>query len=114
MQIAVAAWLRTGKGACTTARKGEGMTQFASQTSVSSDRSRAEIESTLRRYGADSFAYVSERKRAIVAFQAQGRRVKFELPIPDPDSEEFTHTPARGTRRSALQAHDAWELLGGP
>ena len=85
------------------------MTRFASQTSVSNDRSRAEIKRTLRRYGADTFGYVSEPQRAIVAFQAWGRRVKFELPMPDPDSKEFTHTPARSTRRSALQAHDAWE-----
>ncbi len=85
------------------------MSRYANQTTVSSEKSRAEIETTLRRYGADSFAYVSERTRAIVAFQAAGRRVKFTLPMPDPNSEEFTHTPARGTLRSPQQAHEAWE-----
>ena len=52
------------------------MSRYANQTTVSSEKSRAEIETTLRRYGADSFAYVSERTRAIVAFQAAGRRVR--------------------------------------
>lgn len=85
------------------------MSRYASQTTVSSEKSRAEIESTLRRYGADSFAYVSERTRAIIAFQAYGRRVKFELPMPDPLADEFTRTPARRTRRSPEQQREAWE-----
>ena len=85
------------------------MTKFAKETTVSSDRSRAEIETILRRYGATSFAYVSERDRAIVAFQANGRRVKFTLPMPDARDRAFTHTVARGSLRSPEQAHQAWE-----
>ena len=85
------------------------MTKFAKETTVSSERSRAEIETILRRYGATSFAYVSERDRAIVAFQANGRRVKFTLPMPDARERAFTHTVARGSLRSTDQAHQAWE-----
>jgi 2-succinyl-5-enolpyruvyl-6-hydroxy-3-cyclohexene-1-carboxylate synthase len=85
------------------------MSFYASQTTVSSEKSRAEIEATLRRYGADSFAYVSERTRAIVAFQACGGRVKFELPMPDPLADDFSRTPARRTRRSPQQQRAAWE-----
>lgn len=85
------------------------MSKFATQTTVSSERSRAEIESILRRYGATSFAYVSEPERAIIAFQANGRRVKFTLPMPDPTSRAFTHTQGRHSPRSAQQAHQAWE-----
>jgi hypothetical protein len=33
------------------------MSRYASETSVSQDRSRAEIERTLQRYGADMFSY---------------------------------------------------------
>jgi hypothetical protein len=33
------------------------VSKFAENTSVSAERSRAEIEKTLRRYGADQFMY---------------------------------------------------------
>ena len=59
------------------------MSKYAADTSVSSERSRAEIEATLRRYGADSFGYLSSKDRATIAFQAQGRRVRFEQIMPD-------------------------------
>lgn len=85
------------------------MTRYAEQTSVSSDRSRAEIEQTLRRYGAQSFAYGWEADRAVVMFRAHDRHVRFMLPMPDPQAREFTHTPTRGTPRTAAQAYEAWE-----
>lgn len=85
------------------------MPKFAADTSVSSERSRAEIESTLRRYGADSFGYMSNRDTAVIGFQAHGRRIKFELPMPDPKAREFTHTPGRNIERSPAQADAAWE-----
>lgn len=83
--------------------------KYAADTSVSSDRSRAEIETTLRRYGATSFMYGTSTDRAVVAFEANGRRIKFELPMPDPKAREFTHTDARRTARSPAQAMAAWE-----
>lgn len=85
------------------------MPQYAADTSVSSERSRAEIEATLRRYGADSFGYMTNRESAIIGFQANGRRIKFELPMPDPKAREFTHTKERGIARSPSQADAAWE-----
>lgn len=85
------------------------MTKYAADTSVSSDRSRAEIENTLRRYGADRFAYMSERTRAVIGFEANNRRIRFDVPLPDPKAREFTHTPARGTLRTPAQQHEAWE-----
>lgn len=85
------------------------MTRYAADTSVSSDRSRAEIENTLRRYGADRFAYMSARDHAVIGFEANGRRIRFELPMPDPASREFTHTPEKRMRRSTGQAEAAWE-----
>lgn len=70
------------------------MPTYASQTSVTSDKSRAEIERTLARYGASSFMYGWDQLRAIVAFEMHGRRLKFVLPMPERDGREFTHTPA--------------------
>jgi len=85
------------------------VTRYAADTSVSSERSRAEIESTLRRYKADAFGYLSERDSATIMFRMGGRHIKFILPMPDPASKEFTHTPARGERRTAAAAEAAWE-----
>lgn len=80
---------------------------YAADTQVSSDRSRAEIERTLQRFGADAFMYGWEAERAMVQFRAHGRYVKFELPMPD--REEFALTPARGKRRSDSQIEAAYE-----
>lgn len=85
------------------------MSRYAADTSVSSERSRAEIETTLRRYKADAFGYLAERDCAVIMFRMAGRRIKFTLPMPDPEDREFTHTPARGERRAPAAAEAAWE-----
>lgn len=84
------------------------MTRYAESTSVSSDKSRAEIERTLSRYGATSFMYGWQQDRAVVAFEMQGRRVRFLLPMPDRADREFTLTPT-GKKRSETQAQAAYE-----
>lgn len=81
--------------------------QYAQQTTVSSEQSRAEIERILRRYGADDFAYASGRERAMIAFAAEGRQVRFVVALPDPRSKEFTHH-SRGLR-TATAAEAAYE-----
>ena len=85
------------------------MAKFATNTSVSTERSRAEIETVLRRYGASHFGYASAPDKAVIGFQASDRRVKFVVPMPDPNTREFTHTAARGTRREPKAAYDEWE-----
>ncbi len=59
------------------------MARFAENTSVASDRSRTEIERTLQRYGADQFLYGWSREDATIGFRANGRMIRFVLPIPD-------------------------------
>lgn len=76
---------------------------YAAETTVNPEASRAEIERTLSRYGADSFMYGWEEERAIVGFRMAGRMVRFELTMPDRNTKQFTHTPSRGTRRSPSQ-----------
>lgn len=85
------------------------MTRFAEATTVPADRSRAEIEKTLQRYGADQFMYGWETGRAVIQFRMNERNVRFIVPMPDPEDREFTHTPSRGTQRSPAQAEAAWE-----
>ena len=85
------------------------MSKFAENTSVSSEASRGEIERTLRRYGADQFAYMTGSTQARIGFVAQNRQVLFVIDMPDPRDREFTHTPAKGIVRSAAQADAAYE-----
>lgn len=83
------------------------MTRYAESTAVSSDKSRLEIEATLRRYGADAFAYAWDGPAAMIKFRAHGRYIRFMLPLPDANDPEFTHH-SRG-RREPAAAQKAWE-----
>lgn len=85
------------------------MGTYAADTSVSSDRTQQEIQRTLRRYGADQFAYGWTHSSAMVGFVMRDRQIRFLLPMPDPKAREFTHTPSRGTARSESQAYEAYD-----
>ena len=89
------------------------MSRYAENTSVSTEKSRAEIETTLTRYGATAFAYGWEGNRASIQFEAKGRRIRFDLPLPDPKAERFTMTAHTDKWRrkplSAEKARAAWE-----
>jgi hypothetical protein len=85
------------------------VTRYAEKTSVASDRSRAEIEKTLVRYGADQFMYGWQENKAVVGFRMEGRTIKFILPMPDRAAREFTHTPNKGQRRSEDAVAQAFE-----
>ncbi len=61
---------------------------YAVRTEVPVDRSRTEIEATLKRYGATSFAYFTEKGRAIVIFEAADRRIRLDLPLPEGTSKK--------------------------
>lgn len=82
--------------------------RYAADTSVSSAKSRDEIERTLSRYGADQFGYGWDTDKAMVTFRAHGRLIRFVLPMPARDDREFRLTPT-GRTRSASQAEAAWE-----
>ena len=84
------------------------MSRYAASTDVPADRSRAEIERTLQRYGADQFMYGWDGARAVIGFRMADRQVRFDLPLPDRNADEFTLTPT-GRDRSPAQAHTAWE-----
>lgn len=82
---------------------------YAEQTTVSSERSRAEIESTLGRYGATSFAYMWQGLRAVILFEYNGKRIKFMLTLPDRNDDQFRLTPERRTTRSVDAQNKAYE-----
>lgn len=85
------------------------MSRFAENTSVSVENSRAEIERTLSRYGADQFMYGWDAEQAVVQFRMSGRHVRFLLPLPDKASDEFRLTPAKRYERTPEEQLKAWE-----
>jgi hypothetical protein len=68
------------------------VSKFAKNTDVSAEKSRAEIERTLTRYGATAFMYGWEGERAVLGFRAHNRMLRFILPMPDRASAEFKYT----------------------
>lgn len=82
---------------------------YASDTSVTAERSRAEIERTVTRYGADQFMYGWDDNAAVIMFRAEGRHVKFVLEMPDKADPEFTKTPGGRRTRDEDGALKAWE-----
>lgn len=84
------------------------MRGYASDTSVSVTRSVEEIRHTLDRYGATGFMYGTSPEKAVLAFEAGGKLVRFILPIPPKDDEAMWKTPT-GRKRKAPVADAAWE-----
>lgn len=85
------------------------MTRYAANTTVAADKTRREIESALSRWGANAFMYGWQNQRAVLAFEAHRRQIRFELPMPDRNDREFTHTPSKGQRRSAGQVEQMYD-----
>ncbi len=90
------------------------MSRYANNTSVAPEKSRAEIERTLARYGATDFAYMSNVGGAKIAFAVPGPttrvyKIRFDIELPRKDEREFTHTESRSKPRSPEAAYIAWE-----
>lgn len=83
---------------------------YASGTSVSAERTKAEIETTLRRYGATQFVsgWDSSKDRAYVGFHVAERSMKFILTLPNDNDESVRLTP-KGKRRNDVDAYRYWE-----
>lgn len=56
---------------------------YAENTNVSCEKSKAEIESTLRRYGADQFMSGWKDDQAAIQFRVKNKMVRFILPLPN-------------------------------
>lgn len=76
---------------------------YAADTKVPVEQTRTEIERTLNRYGATSFAFFIEQSRAMVVFEANKRRVRFNLPLPAKDgATEAKHAKTLRAKWRAL------------
>jgi hypothetical protein len=81
--------------------------KYASETSVSVERSKAEIERLLQRYGAREFAHGWRTDKAVIQFSMQSRCVRFVLPLPD--KADFAKTPSGRRMRNDADTLRAWE-----
>jgi hypothetical protein len=63
---------------------------YAAKTTVTPERSRAELEQILKRYGASAFGYGYEDNRAVVTFRAHARMIRFTITVPP--LAEFRYT----------------------
>jgi len=84
------------------------MSRYASQTTVSVAKSKAEIEDTLQRYGCSGFLSGWMDDTAMISFQVNDRKVKFLLQMPNKRAEEFTKTDT-GKKRKPEAAYKSWE-----
>lgn len=81
--------------------------RYASRTGVSTDRSQAEIQKILRRYGATGFVMGQQGVKAVIMFEMRSRQIKFVLPLPNRD--KFSTSEA-GRPRSSQAQDKAYEL----
>lgn len=81
---------------------------FADTTKVPAERTRAEIESTLKKYSASSFASGWNDTEAFVAFRSHDRMVRFKIKLPDPKDRKFTHDKSN-YKRSENKAQEFYE-----
>jgi hypothetical protein len=83
---------------------------YAERTTVAPEKSRAEIERTLSRFGATAFMYGWNGDAAVIQFKMQEtfgyRQVRFVLPMPQ--LEEF-RLDRRSYLRSESAKQQAWE-----
>lgn len=89
------------------------MPLYARATAVSVERSRAEIEETVRRYGASKFntGWDEDRNEATILFHIRGLYIRFTIPMPLRQDRSITHTVRRGqtVKRTERQQCDEYE-----
>ena len=75
--------------------------KFAEGTEVSAAKSKFELETMLEKYGASQILFMNEPSRgAVIAFIFNRRQIRFILPFPDQNSDEFRKTPTGRIRKN--------------
>lgn len=80
---------------------------YASGTAVSSDRSKNEIEHTLKRYGADQFVSGWRDNATMIGFRMGNRMVRFILPLPVPGDFKTIKCKRRGNEYTKSRSDSA-------
>lgn len=85
------------------------MKSYANNTLVSVERSKAELEHLVCKYGAHAVVSGYDKNHAYFGFEMKDRRVQFVLTMPDKSLDEFRFTPSRKWSRTPDEAYKAWE-----
>jgi hypothetical protein len=81
------------------------MSRYAQNTNVSIESSQQEVQKILRKYGAERFGTMEDRKNAYLMFEYQGLMIQITVPMPDKDDFSKTET---GRIRKANQVQEAY------
>lgn len=81
---------------------------YAKNTTVSCEKSKAEIEKILTRYGATHFAYTTMPEGAVVQFVNNGKRIRFLVPMPNRPRQD---APAAHFSRWEKAQRQKWRAL---
>jgi hypothetical protein len=84
---------------------------YAESTTVSVEKSRAEIEKMLNRYGATKtmFGIDNDNGHAIIQFEANNRQIRFKLSLPKVDERRFATTHGGSRAASPVKRRENWE-----
>jgi hypothetical protein len=86
--------------------------KYASETEVSSEKSQAEIKTTLQRYGATKYAYYEDDDKAGIRCEINRRQIQFIVPLPNRLADEFVyknHSSGKKIVRDVALQHKTWE-----
>jgi hypothetical protein len=83
--------------------------RYAAGTEVPVERTKAEIERLLQRYGADSFLYGWAGDVAVIGFRLAERHVRIYVPLPSKADPAFRTSPTGRYRASQAAVQSAWE-----
>lgn len=86
--------------------------KYAAETEVSSDRSQAEIKTTLQKYGATKYAYYEDEGKAAIGCEMRGRQLRFIVNLPDRQADEFIYRNLKNDKRCVRdigEQHSIWE-----
>ena len=76
---------------------------YASNTTVSPEKSQEEIKRTLRKYGADRFGVMEEKTRAHVMFEYSGLLIQLSIDLPN-ESDFYKTETGKERSKSAIES----------
>jgi len=82
---------------------------YAQGTNVPLERSKAELERILIKYGATRSISGWDQGQIVIGFEMQRRQVKMSMPIPSKDDPAICMTPSGKYRRSDAQVMGEWQ-----
>ncbi len=82
------------------------MGRFAIETNVPVEKSKAEIETLVKRYGATEFTSGWKQESSMIGFRLKELFVRFELPLPNRADKRFSRTDGKSGRKLTPSAGD--------